>query len=102
MTEFYKEKFNRFYKSKLASLKKTNLGTWQRIQKGGGLTSTSKEEMDILMQQFFNHLFGVNILAGGRVNELEKQQVITSLMMIVFSHRYNKGDQFIIEAQTQA
>ena len=62
MTEFYKEKFNRFYKEKLASLKKTNLSNWQRIQKGGGLTSTTKEEMDSLMQQFFGNMFGEKVL----------------------------------------
>mmetsp|Transcript_16301 Transcript_16301/g.27555 ORF Transcript_16301/g.27555 Transcript_16301/m.27555 type:complete len:177 (-) Transcript_16301:1002-1532(-) len=98
MTEFYKEKFNKFYKSKMATLKKANFQLWQQVQKNGGLTATSKLEVDKMIKQFFDHLFGSDILAGP-VSPLEKQQVIMSLMMIVFSHRYNKGDRFILEAE---
>lgn len=46
MTEFYKDKFNKFYAMKQAALKKTNLSLWQFNQKAGGLTALTKQEMD--------------------------------------------------------
>lgn len=62
MTEFYKDKFNKFYELKLAALKKTNLTLWQEQQKKGGLTSISKIEMDQIMVKFIEHIFGSDIM----------------------------------------
>lgn len=62
MTEFYKDKFNKFYDLKQAALKKSNLAMWQEQQKKGGLTSISKIEMDIMMLNFIEHIFGSDIL----------------------------------------
>lgn len=73
MTEFFKEKFNKFYKTKMTSLKKTNLAQWQQIQKGGGLTSTSKSEIDQLIIQFFDHLFGAEVLSSFNPTGAEMQ-----------------------------
>jgi hypothetical protein len=33
------------------------------------------------------------------LSNMERFQIINSMMMIVFSHRYNKGDKFIQEAE---
>ena len=32
-------------------------------------------------------------------HHFQKPEIINSMMMIVFSHRYNKGDKFIQEAE---
>ena len=55
--------------------------------------------MDVMIRQFFDHLFGSSILSDATLGTQELQQIIVSLMAIVFSHRYVKGDKFITEAQ---
>ena len=62
MTEFYKDKFNKFYDLKQATLKKSNLAVWQEQQKKGGLTSISKVEMDQIMLKFIEEVFGSDIV----------------------------------------
>jgi hypothetical protein len=52
MTEFYKEKFNKFYAEQMIVLKKENPKRWKEKQKHGGLTATNKLEMDILIEKF--------------------------------------------------
>jgi hypothetical protein len=102
MTEFYKVRFNKFFKIRLAQLKKQNQGLWQRVQKGGGLSNMSKQDMDQFIAEFFRHLFNSDLLLSNTLSPPEQQQVIASLMSIVFSHRFNKGDRFIREAQAAA
>jgi len=64
--------------------------------------------MDIMMKDFIDYIFGSEILqgthqgAGGVLSDVERQQVINSMMMIVFSHRYSKGDKFILESEACA
>lgn len=59
--------------------------------------------MDSIMLQFIQHIFGSDILRlSADITPAEQQQVINSMMIIVFSHRYSKGDKFIIEAEQAA
>ena len=99
MTEFYKEKFNKFYAKEMILLKKEQPSQWKSKQKLGGLTATSKDDMDSLIEKFIVSTFGANICKlSSRVGILERKQMVNSMMMIVFSHRYSKGDMFINEA----
>jgi len=99
MTEFYKEKFNKFYAKEMIVLKKEHPDQWKKKQKLGGLTATTKEEMDSLIEKFIVSTFGAEIMRqSSRVGALEKKQMVNSMIMIVFSHRYSKGDKFINEA----
>ena len=55
--------------------------------------------MDSLVEKFIQSTFGYDIFKfEARVSKLERMQLINSMMMIVFSHRYSKGDSFIQEA----
>jgi hypothetical protein len=63
--------------------------------KDGGLTATSKVVMNVMMKDFIDYILGKDILK--EIGNSEKQQIIHSMMMICFSHRYNKGDRFIQE-----
>lgn len=63
MTEFYKEKFGKFYKAQMQQLKKQNFSAWQQIQKSGGITGTSKADIDQMIKDFFDYLFGAEILS---------------------------------------
>jgi hypothetical protein len=64
--------------------------------KDGGLTATSKSDMNVMMRDFIDYILGKEVLKEcGGLNEAQRQQVIHSMMMICFSHRYNKGDKFI-------
>jgi hypothetical protein len=58
MTEFYKDKFNIFFKEKMHLMKKQNNLGWQKIVKEGGLTSICKEEMNIIITEFIDKIFG--------------------------------------------
>ena len=98
VTEFYKEKFQTFYSEKMTRLKTDNFKTWQAIVKRGGLNSTSKQEIDILVNEFACTVFGPQVFEGG-LDEEEKEQITHALIMVVFSHRHNKDDRFILEAQ---
>lgn len=54
------------------------------------------------MKDFIDCIFGSEILIGTSCNEItdtERQQIVNSMMMIVFSHRYSKGDKFILESE---
>lgn len=62
MTEFYKEKFNVFYQKRMLQFKKDNFTAWQKLIKDGGLTSHNKEEIDIILRDFIDHIFGKEIL----------------------------------------
>jgi len=61
--------------------------------------------MDIMMKDFIDYIFGSEILQGTHqgtdeeITDVERQQIINSMMMIVFSHRYSKGDKFILESR---
>jgi len=76
---------------------------WQFNQKAGGLTALTKQEMDSIMIKFIEYIFGSDMLRlSPQITSVERQQVINSMMIIVFSHRYSKGDKFIIEAEKDA
>ena len=70
---------------------------WKRKQKEG-YHETSKLDMDNLVQRFIANTFGQDILA---VTPHDQQLMINSLIQIVFSHRYSKGDRFIVEAENE-
>lgn len=101
MTEFYKEKFNKFYAAQMTLLKKDHPDLWRQKQKQGGITACSKREMDTHVEKFIEQTFGPEVLAFEHVaefGEYERMAMINTMMMIVFSHRYCKGDVFITEA----
>merc|ERR1712166_1636495 len=55
------------------------------------------------MIKFIDYIFGSDMLKlGVNITEKERQQVVHSMMLIVFSHRYSKGDRFIMEAEQEA
>ena len=58
MTEFFKDKFNKFYADRQKALKLSNFQEWQLHVKSGGLTATSKQDMDIMMKDFVTYIFG--------------------------------------------
>jgi site-specific recombinase XerD len=62
MTEFFKDKFNRFYADKQAALKRVDFQQWQKNLKEGGLTATSKADMNIMMKEFIDYILGKDIL----------------------------------------
>ena len=103
MTEFFKDKFNKFYADRQAKLKQTNFHLWQQQMKQGGLTATTKVDMDVMMRDFIQYIFGNQIFNGAnyKVSDIEQQQIVNSMIMIVFSHRYSKGDKFIMEAEAE-
>ncbi len=63
MTEFYKVKFNKFYKEQMAGLKKDQSAVYKSKQKQGGLTGTGKQEMDTLILVFLKQTFGEDVVA---------------------------------------
>jgi hypothetical protein len=62
MTEFFKDKFNKFYAEKQVALKKLDFHQWQKNLKDGGLTATSKADMNIMMKDFIDYILGKDIL----------------------------------------
>jgi len=62
MTEFYKEKFNKFYARQMALLKRDHHDKFKIKQRQGGLTATSKEDMDLLVEKFICQIFGPKLL----------------------------------------
>lgn len=104
MTEFYKEKFSKFYNTQMLLLKKAQPEVWRKKQKQGGITATTKDEMDLLVDKFIAQTFGPEILdrAGSQLSQDDKMQLIDNMMMVVFSHRYCKNDVFISEALASA
>ena len=76
-------------------MKQTDFRKWQDNLKQGGLTAHSKAEMDIIMLKFVENVFGAELLNG----KVDKMQFVHSMMPIIFSHRYSKGDRFITEAE---
>ena len=59
--------------------------------------------MDSTMLKFIDYIFGSNMLKlSNIITDKERMQVVHTMMIIVFSHRYSKGDKFIIEAEQDA
>ena len=98
-TEFYKESFNKWYAKHLLQMKKDNL-TEYRARIKMGLPNHSKQQIDSLLRLFIDQTFGSALLQN--LNKNDQMKVINSMMMIVFSHRYSKGDRFIVEAEADA
>jgi hypothetical protein len=69
MTEFFKDKFNRFYSEKQMALKKMDFHLWQKNLKEGGLTATSKADMNVMMREFIDYILGKDILKEVSVHE---------------------------------
>lgn len=85
MNEFYKEKFKHFY-------------NFTCKKQGTASASTSKQEVDGLLEKFLLSIFGNDVFDHGpKCEEHEKKQMINSMLMIVFSHRHCKNDLFITE-----
>ena len=61
--------------------------------------------MDIIMMKFIELMFGPDVIKpsdGNDVGKYELSLMINSMMTIVFSHRYSKGDKFIREAEAES
>ena len=97
MKEFYQFKFDEFYKERQMALKASNFKLWKQSVQAGGLNTTSKSDMDLIMTKFTELMFGSELMK--HIGQIEKTQIINSMMTIVFSHRYSKGDKFILEAE---
>lgn len=84
----------------MQNLKKEAPDQWKAKMKQGGLTAINKADMDALLVKFISSTFGPEVL--NRSNEEDRRHILNSMMMIVFSHRYSKGDLFIQEAEAEA
>ena len=103
MTEFYKDKFNMFFKDRLAKMKVEQPAAWNQYMKNGAIKSLSKDKMYQIVQDFIDHLFGKDILTENtKLKVNQKKAIILRVMMILFSHRHTKRDTFIEEAQKEA
>ena len=103
MTEFYKDKFNTFFKDRLAKMKIEQPAAWNQYMKNGAIKSLSKDKMYQIVQDFIDHLFGKDILTNNATLKVnQKKAIILRVMMILFSHRHTKNDTFIEEAQKEA
>jgi len=49
----------------MLELKKTNFQLWQQTVKSGGINSTCKDDITVMVNQFAIQLFGPHILSGG-------------------------------------
>ena len=86
MNEFYKEQFKAFYNIQLR-------------KSGTPSAQTSKDEIDSVLRKFILQKFGPAIFQlSPTFGEAEQMDLINSMLMIVFSHRYCKDDVFIKEA----
>jgi hypothetical protein len=54
-------------------LKQTDFDLWQKNFKEGGITSTSKVDMDITMRDFIQYIFGENILTGAAFGDVHSK-----------------------------
>lgn len=103
MTEFYKDKFNAFFKDRLAKMKVEQPAAWNQYMKNGAIKSLSKDKMYQIVQDFIDHLFGKDIITNNTTLKVnQKKAIILRVMMILFSHRHTKNDTFIEEAQKEA
>lgn len=96
MTEFYKDKFNLFYQERMLRLKVEEPTAWQRQIKEGGLTATSKVEMDKIVNDFIAMIFGGDVMYCLQ-SQRQKDHLTKRVMTVLFSHRHTKNDRFIEE-----
>lgn len=83
MNEFYKEQFKAFYNN-------------QMKKSGTPSAQTTKEEIDNILRKFIVQKFGPVIFQlCPSFGEAEQMDIVNSMLMIVFSHRYCKDDVFI-------
>lgn len=61
----------------------------------------SKAEMDSLLHQFLESMFGKDLFTNSCLNETQKKQLINSMMVFVFAHRHNKDDRFLKETENE-
>ena len=85
MSEYYKDRYQKF------------LSERENPYGNKSLAAMSKVEMDSNLKSFIESLFGEDIFANDALSKDQKQQLIRSMMIFVFSHRHNKGDRFITE-----
>lgn len=99
MTEFYKDKFNAFFKDRLAKMKSDFPAEWNQYMKNGAIKFLSLEQMNKIVQDFIGHLFGKEIIENNsELSEQQKKRIILRVMMVLFSHRHTKRDAFIEQA----
>jgi len=57
--------------------------------------------VDFSIEALMRQQFGKEILDGGSLSALGRQQLVNSLMMFVFAHRHTKDDKFLEETKAQ-
>ena len=65
------------------------------------LSSMSKMEMDAILTAFIETHLCKTVFKTDRLTDLQKQQVVQSMMVFLFSHRHTKDDQFIVETRNK-
>ena len=93
MNEFYKDQYSKFY----------NIEVNHDPQISGisskSLTHMPKTEMDGLLKQFIETMFGQDLFSTDCLDETQKHQLINSMMVFVFAHRHNKDYRFLKETE---
>mmetsp|Transcript_8027 Transcript_8027/g.12393 ORF Transcript_8027/g.12393 Transcript_8027/m.12393 type:complete len:118 (+) Transcript_8027:1567-1920(+) len=89
MNEFFKETYSRF--SCTAEAEKPKVGL-------KNLSNVSKQQMDDNLQTFISQQLCPGLF-DSELTELQKLQVIQTMMVFLFSHRHTKDDLFIVETR---
>ena len=95
MNEYYKDQYSKFYNREVNSDPQIS-GISSK-----SLTNMSKTEMDSHLHQFIENMFGKDIFLTNCLNEIQKKQLINSMMVFVFAHRHNKDDRFLKESEQE-
>lgn len=96
MNEFYKDQYSKFYN------REVNNDPQISGISSKSLTNMPKTEMDGLLTQFIEQMFGEDIFSTDCFDETQKKQLINSMMVFVFAHRHNKDDKFLKETEKEA
>lgn len=89
MNEYYKERFRQYI------FTSTNL----RKQYEQGLSKIGLEEMSRNLKAFIHSCFGEELMRSDKITKTQKQQLLLSMLLIVYAHRHNKNDVFISETK---
>lgn len=93
MNEFYKDQYSKFYN------REVNNDPQISGISSKSLTNMPKTEMDELLTQFIETMFGKDIFSTDCLDETQKNQFVNSMMVSVFAHRHKKDDRFLKETE---
>jgi len=83
MNEFYKSEYQQYFNSK-PELAKSNL------------TTIPKDRMDKIIAGFVDKMYGPIL---SKLNEVQTNMLIQSMMAFVYAHRHNKDDLFLVQTR---